>query len=381
MRKAIFAAIAILLGTAVPLAMAEVALRFMPVNEGMLSQPVNASSPVFRFAPNRDFTWSRGWDFHMVNHAHVNNAGYVNDQDYAADDPRPLMAVVGDSYVEAVMVPYPQTFHARLAAAAAPRARVYTLGASGAPLSQYLAWAKEARERWKARALTVVVIANDFDESLARYKTGPGFHHYVENGDGSLSLRRYDYQPALLRKVVERSHLAKYLLFNVQAHEHVRWLIALLPDFIRPARADVFIGNTSADAGAERVALSQAAVRAFLKDLVAHAGWPPQDVLFVVDGIRYPSGAASLAASYFGKMREFFMAEARKGGFEVLDLDPRFFARHAASPVRFEFPTDGHWNPLAHAIVAEAVAESALFRGLPGRAARPEAKAGQSRSN
>ena len=101
MRAALFATISVLLGTAVGLTLLEVPLRFLPVSEGLMTEPVNDSSSVFRFTPNRNVVWSRGWDFAIVNRLRVNNAGYVNDQDYSADDARPLLAVVGDSYVEA----------------------------------------------------------------------------------------------------------------------------------------------------------------------------------------------------------------------------------------------------------------------------------------
>src|SRR5690606_25729789 len=146
-------AIAIALGLVVPIGAAELALRLLPVNEGLMVQPVNASNPVFHFAPNRSSVWSRDWDFKLVNYVRTNNAGFVNDQDYRKDDPRPLLAVVGDSYVEALMVPFGQTLHGRLAAASAPWGRVYSFGGSGAPLSQYLVWAQYAREEWNANAL------------------------------------------------------------------------------------------------------------------------------------------------------------------------------------------------------------------------------------
>ena len=115
----------------------EATLRFLPVSDSLRTQPVNAANPVYHFEPNRDVLRSQGWNFEMVNRVHVNNAGFVNDQDYVADDPRPLLAVVGDSYVEALNVPPSETLHARLARAAGGKARVYSFAASGAPLSQY----------------------------------------------------------------------------------------------------------------------------------------------------------------------------------------------------------------------------------------------------
>lgn len=209
---------------------------------------------------------------------------------------------------------------------------MYSFGASGAPLSQYLAWARDARTTWRAEALIVLVIGNDFDESLARYKVGPGFHHYVESGGGSLALRRFDYQPGLVRVLVEHSALARYLLLNVQAHHHVLNAIGMLGQILPSARAEPYMGNTAIDASSERIMHSQAAVRAFLRDMVQYAGWPPERVLFAVDGARYPAAMVQLPETYFGKMRLFFMHQARSAGFHVLDLDPAFASRYSASP-------------------------------------------------
>src|SRR6187402_2735074 len=63
----------------------EIALRFLPVPTGLRSLPVNAANPVLHFTPNRPFVNSLGWNFHTVVHGRVNNAGYVNDQDYQRD--------------------------------------------------------------------------------------------------------------------------------------------------------------------------------------------------------------------------------------------------------------------------------------------------------
>ena len=224
-----FAIISILVGVLIPLALAEIGLRFLPVNGGLMAVAVNEKEPVFHFTPNRQTTWSRDWNFTIVNRIRVNNAGYVNDQDYDVADARPLCAVVGNSYVEASMVPYAETLHDRLAKAFAPQARVYSLGASGAPLSQYLVWAREARERWHAKALAIVVIGNDWDESLATIKAGPGFHQYVEGSDGSLALRRFDYVPSWWRELVRQSALGRYLFFNLQAPERLKLLLGTRP--------------------------------------------------------------------------------------------------------------------------------------------------------
>jgi hypothetical protein len=359
-RNFVFGTISVLLGLLVPIGLAEVVLRFLPVSEGLRAVAVDAANPVFHFTPDRERVWSHGWNFDIVNRVRVNNAGYVNDQDYDIEDARPLLAVVGDSYVEAAMVPYSDTLHGRLAAGS-PNYRAYSFAASGAPLSQYLVWAHEARVKWRARALVVVVVGNDFDESLAVYKSAPGFHHYIYTSDGSRSLKRFDYRPSPIRLVMRRSALARYLLLNLQAPAHLQELFDLAPSFTPPAKAAESFGNTSADAGTERVDKSKAAIRAFLSDIRTYAGWQPEQVLFVVDGIRYPSSAGRAEGSYFAKMRSYFIAEARRAGFESIDMDPWFFECLKAGPVQFEFPTDGHWNAIAHNVAADAVFASEVF--------------------
>jgi hypothetical protein len=205
-----------------------------------------------------------------------------------------------------------------------------------------------------------VVVGNDFDESLAMYKTGPGFHHYVVTADGGLALRRYDYESGRFRSIVRKSALVRYLLFNLQAHAHLRTLVDATMALVRPARADPVVGNTSASADPERIRWSEAAVRAFFRDLSGYAGWHAGQVAFVVDGIRYPTEDPTVAASYFIHMRNFFMAEARRLGYEAIDMAPIFFASFRTTHERFDYPTDGHWNGVAHGLAANAVAGSAL---------------------
>src|SRR2546430_6699340 len=152
----------------------EVALRFLPVSSGLRSMPVTAANPVLHFTPDRPFTNSLGWNMHNVVHGRVNNAGFVNDQDYVRDG-LPLIAVIGDSFIEAQMVPYAESLQGRLAAALKDRFRVYSFAGSGAPLSQYLIWARHAVREFGARAVVINVVGNDFDESLSAYRIGPGF--------------------------------------------------------------------------------------------------------------------------------------------------------------------------------------------------------------
>jgi hypothetical protein len=357
----LFAALSVLLSFLACLLVAEIALRFLPVATGFWAEPVNAAQPVFRFSPNREFLFSRDWNFSLVNRGRVNNDGFINDQDYVENDPRPLLAVVGDSYVEAAMVPNAQTFYRRLGDKL-NNGRIYSFAASGAPLSQYLVWGQYAAQKYRAAGVAIVVVGNDFDESLWAYDKRPGLHVYVQGEDGRLQLRRTDYAPSPFRTLVRHSALGRYLVFHLHALDLARDAAARW-GFASPAHAEMpqYVGNTASAASPERVRDSYAAIAAFFDDLARMVPLRPDRVAFLVDGARYERDIAIMERSYFGLMRARFMGEASRRGYEVIDLQPHFVARSRDGQTRYEYLNDGHWNPAGHAVVADALAASRLY--------------------
>jgi len=343
-------------------------LRFLPVPSGPHAEPVDAKNPVFHYTPDSDVTFSRGWDFEMVNHRRVNNVGWVNDQDYKQDDQTPLLAIIGDSYVAALMVPYTKTLYGRLARELDGRLRVYSFGADGAPLSQYLIWAGHAVREYGARAVVINVVGNDFDESHVAYHNGEGWWVYFPgSSDGNLRLRLIEHRPSWLRSVVyANSSVARYLFFNLRLG--TTWMQMRSFFFGSPALATPrYAGNTAADVDPPRVRASLEAIDAVFRDLPTTVGLPPDRILFTVDGFRYPDAEAEGKETYFDLMRRAFISKAELLGYEVIDLDPRFFEHYAAHAQRFEYPHDGHWNEIGHALAAKAVLESRLVGRLVDR--------------
>ncbi len=336
-------------------------MQLLPVPSPLKTPPVNAENPVYHLLPNREVVKSMSWTLEAPVTRRVNNDGFVNDQDYDPSDPRPLLAVIGDSYVEANYIPYDQTINAALAAATGVQGRVYSFGISGGPLSQYLVWADYARDRYRPSHMVFLIIGNDFDESLASHRIFPGFHHFVESENGDLTLTRFDFEPGWFRSLVRNSALARYLFYNVRLPSRLRSFWTRLT-----AEDETFVGNTEAEADTRRIADSQRAVSAFLELLPAYSGLPAERILFLVDGVRpelYDGEAlAGAADSYVTRMRDHFIAAGRTRGYDVIDLQPRFIASFEADGGRFEFPYDAHWNGHGHRLAARAVTESALFR-------------------
>ena len=119
MRESLKSLATLVVSSVLCLAVVEGVLRVLPVCSDLEVQAVDASNPIIRFRPDSEFVFSDGFWLTNANRGHINNFGFVNDQDYDPDDLRPLLAVIGDSYVQALMVPYGSTVQGRLAAHAA----------------------------------------------------------------------------------------------------------------------------------------------------------------------------------------------------------------------------------------------------------------------
>ncbi len=350
---------------AVGIILLEAIFRFLPVAVAPPVQAPTPANPIQRYAPNTQFTWSLGSDFHVVVHGRTNAQGFVADYDYDANATTPLVAVVGDSYVEALMVPFAESLTGRLQVMlAAHNARAYAFAQSGSPLSQYVAYAQYACAVYRPQRLVVVIVGNDFDESVYSHRLRGGIYHLHPRTDGGFDYRLTPQAAhGLFDRILRHSSLALYLVHNVGILGLVELFLsdpaAYVGNSAIVSKPTAYVGNTAADAGSERLAEGERVIAWFLETLPSAACLPPEDILLVVDAMRpqvYDNAALAAAkTSYFGRMRQSLMARARARGFRVVDLELRFRDAYAAERQLFEFPNDGHWNARGHKVVAEAV--------------------------
>lgn len=337
----------------------EIALRFLPVCSSMQKLPVDQHNPILRFPSNQRFTYAKGWNFEILNYGRFNNYGFVNNQDYQSNPEDLLLAVIGDSYVEALMVPYEQSLQGRLAELYKGKGKVYSFGISGSQLAQYVAMGEYVWREFHPQGLVFVIIGNDFDESLVQVRSG--LHLFKRHSqDQSLSLIRTDYQPTALETILKHSAVVRYLWSTVGVGDLTR-----LPQWF--TRSEVlYVGNTSRDASLERVRDSRLVVDSFFSELSRRVELEPARIQFVVDGMRpqlySPEDLLKAQGSYFDLIRQYFIETAILKGYEVIDLQSPFIARHDKDGARFEFPTDGHWNGLGHQVAADAVSASNLAK-------------------
>lgn len=368
-RQVLLALTAILISIVGTLVVAEIALRFLPVNEGLRAQPVDAANPVFRFEPNRTSIWSEGWNFESINRVRVNNDGFVNNKDYDPGASTPLLAIVGDSYIEAGMVPFSQTVAGRLQMDLGDSARVYTFAASGAGLTQYLVWADYARRRYHPQAYVISVIANDFDESLWHRGQSPGFHHFQRQPDGGAIIRRVDYQPSIWRRALRHSALAMYLVTNMKVQQILHFSVQTLGTKDKRWSSNIPYESTEAAFADYRWAVDR-----FFDALPAATGVAADHIVLTLDAMRPdlydPALARDAEQGTWGVMRNYVMEQARARGIGIVDMQPVFAESYARDHRRFEFPHDGHWNGFAHGLVAQAIERTPMFERFRNTASK-----------
>lgn len=272
----------------------------------------------------------------------------------------PRIAVVGDSYVEALQVP-PDASLAEELERQLPGTEVFRYGMSGAPLSQYLHMARRAALPASPDVLVALLVHNDFDES---YRRRAGF--YTESfltfdlrPDGGVDeVPPRPYRQGALSWLRNHSATWRYL-----THGRLLNLGALRQALLGPAGPRQFEANVDISGLAEREEtdrLATAYAFARLREACAAKG---ARLLLVMDGVRAGIEAGQLTgagAEYeTGALRLNRLAarEAEALGIPFLDLHPAFARDFRENARPFGHPTDGHWNAHAHALAAREVAE------------------------
>lgn len=362
----IFGVMAAFLSVFGTLIAAELLLRFLPYRQGLQAQAVTTDQPVFRFARNRNSTFSDDWNFNQVNRVRVNNDGFVNDADYDPEKKTPIIAIVGDSYIEAAMVPFQETVQGRLSSSLKDKGRAYSFAASGAGLSQYLVWARYARDKYRPDLFLISIIPNDFAESLHYREHSPGFWRFDRSVDGTFAWKLTEYRPSLIRRAMRHSALAMYLTQNVKVQNVLNFNIQNLGGDDRR-----WVGNVEAVSTDQQMNDFHWAVDRFLELLPSYTGVTVDRIMLSLDGFRphmYGSDEDREFArrSTWGIMRNEMIQKATKLGMITIDLDPPMQQRYRRDRKRFEFPTNSHWNGLGHEVLSDAVIQTDAYLKLFG---------------
>jgi hypothetical protein len=313
---------------------------------------------VVRYAPNQRGIWrvrneiaapyrinAQGW-----------NSGF-GDYVRARQADAARIAVVGDSFVDAMQVAYTDSFAEVMGGLlkSGRSVEVYRFGMSGAPLSQYVHMVEREVVSYRPDWIVVNVVHNDFDESYeyvqGRY-TSSFMKFRVADGKVVGETPPTPWRPGLA-ETIRLTATGRFLNYRWGVRPQIL-LDLLLPrpaGAATPFAANVDIGRVLAAQREVAAVADHAAAR-----LAALAAGVGARVLLVMDGDQQAIYRGDVDGPALVLNRIMAQA-AERHGLPLLDLHPVFAAHWAAHRRRFEFNTDSHWNELSHSIVGTAVAD------------------------
>jgi hypothetical protein len=317
------------------------------------------ANDVVRYAPNQTGIWRVRNEIRAP--FAINSEGWNSGVGDYAVDRRPgtlRVAVVGDSYVEALQVPHDRSLGEQLAGHLGRPDRlveVYRFGIGGAPLSQYLHMIEREVARYRPDWIVVLMVHNDFDESFAsvpgRY-TSSFLKLQMENGRVVGEIRPTPWTPSLV-EWLRHGALVRFFYYRWQA----RW--ETLKNFlVSEAHAG---GGLAANIDVTAVLRKRAEIEAATDYLFGRLARAARGIdarlLLAMDGDR---GAiyAQQADSAPLILNRLATQTAEKHGIPLVDLHPAFLAEWKANGGRFEFRSDSHWNERGHAVAAAAIAQA-----------------------
>ena len=370
-KNTIFGIASIAFGVLLPLVLLELFLQFLPVASPLRNIPISATNPIYRKELNKDFTNSHGSFFDIVTKKHSNNYGFINRRDYFPNATSPLLAIIGDSKVEAGQVDDDQTVTERLQQKVGENGRIYSFGFGGLQLPMYLVYAQYAQQTFHPDGMVFVIVGNDYDESISKFNNKPNFYFFYPAEDGRLIWKLNPYQLKIDDRILRYSALYRYFKNNLNGVAQIEFLRGKINNLLSSDKTgydpiSAFARDAAMDANSERVQLSKKGIDEYLRLLPKMTGLPPSKILLVVEGRSYPEELeqSTTFLTFLDIMRDYLMKKAQEGGFEVLDLQTAFIEHYKRNHKRFEFPTDAHWNSVGHQVVAEQIENSHLFRAL-----------------
>jgi lysophospholipase L1-like esterase len=326
--------------------------------------PANAFvDGLIRYAPNQRGIW-RVRDEIAAPFA-INGQGWNSGVGDYRVERRPgaaRIAIIGDSYIEALQVPFARSVGEDLAAALATNAQpveIYRFGISGAPMSQYLAMVEGDVVRYHPDWIVVLIVHNDFDES---YRFVPGRYTSsflklrVENGRVTGEIPAQPWAPSY-RDWLRRTATARFFLYRWQ----VRPEFLIRPLLPQAQAAPRVAANTDVETALADMAANEAVTDYVFGRLDAVARASGARLLLAMDGDR--SAIYAGADSPVLVLNRLAERVAAAHGLPFVDLEPVFARDWQTEHRRFDFEADNHWNEHGHEVAARAIADGLRAAG------------------
>lgn len=327
--------LAMFAGALICLLLIELLLRCLPVNSGARMASTDASQPYARYLPHQAYVYSHGWQLANARQGETNGRGFT----HSIDTPQPGgLLIVGDSYIESLMLDEAQTVQGQLAARHPGQVAAISAGANG------LADAVKIVERFAPdfRPASIILFVEPYDLRELLSPAPAGHNAFVVDQD-SVRIEHSPYTESPHKQHLLKSALFRYAYYNLKLTD---WLNSRLHrENPEPATVD-------------RSKLQKMVLSAWFEQLLALEKQYGHRTLLLIDADRgqlYRPDSPQ-AASWSAGDRQTLLDMAAAKGIPSIDMAPVFASHWAEHHARFDWlPADGHWNPRAHALAAAAI--------------------------
>ncbi|MFN7665388.1 MAG: hypothetical protein ACK520_16105 [Inhella sp.] len=329
----------------------ELLLRLLPVSTAtMVADHLGAGIPTV--PPHHRWTKATGWDLRNAQTLQANAQGFAARHDFVTHPQ--AVALIGDSFVEASMLPAPDRLDAQLESRLAGRP-VYAMGSPGSSLLDY-----GHRLRWAVSRFGVreaVIFMEHLDVAQSRCDSGNVTSVCWSAWDDRM-VPVAAAEPGALKRVLRHSALAQYVLGQLRLDGATLWANVLHQ--ARPAQGHE-VGQRKAVPPPLLSTLPLSDLERTATDRIAGLFFEQLDglpvrVVLVVDASRIDLNRGDTGS---GPARDHFIALARARGLTVVDMAPVFAEHRRRSPLALEVgPYDSHLNALGLSLVAQEAARA-----------------------
>jgi hypothetical protein len=276
----------------------------------------------------------------------VNNFGWNSPVDYEAEKTRPRVAVIGDSFIEAFQVDNDKSYPSLLRSAVGDRYDVYSIGISGAALSEYLNMSRYANRHFDPDVFVFNVVSNDFLESIHEFNAHDIHMMMLSVGDSSITevAPRADHSMSQFnwkRRWIRKSAIVRYLVFNLKLQQTLALMFS----------PKDFSDNIVIDPAVRQAEPIRRAVDYILGKLEEEN--PGKRIVFVRGAPQQDIYKGTLDESPVLFLSDILCDACEAYGFEFIDLAGPMRADWEANHTKFNSQYDGHWNEYGHRFVCD----------------------------
>ena len=277
----------------------------------------------------------------------INNFGWNSSVDYCPKKAKKRIAIFGDSYIEDFRTDIDKSYPSLLRNEIGNVYDVYSFGASGAPLSEYLNYSRYANYYFNPDILIFNVVHNDFDESVFQLCSKKHFLQ-LNITDTSIteitpipnySLSQFRWSKRILRK----SALFRYLYYNLEVRHFINNLKIQSKDTVEyNANVDVFTVKKS-------IEIINFAVDYIIGKMREEN--PHKRIIFIIDAPRHDIYNYNLKNSNVLFLHDILIKYCLKSNAEFIDLSESMYEDYKKNHIKFNSEIDNHWDEYGHRFV------------------------------